>query len=575
MRLGSVPVPVSGWGALAGRAECRSRCLVGRREEAAEWPFRPDQPHAGTRSGDPPVPVLVATQALCRILLEEVAMGTRESRWRRRLACGLVVSLGVLAVLAAQEPKPAAAGFSAQTVADVTRLQSAALESDYAFAQVAHLCDNIGPRLSGSAQYMQAAQYVADQLTRDGLEVRLEKVRVPHWVRGAETAELVSFPGMAPGTLQRLAVTALGGSVATPAEGITAPAVFVHDFDELAALGRDKVAGKVVVFGEKFDRRLAAVGFGLDAYGNAAAYRHAGASAAARLGAVASLVRSAGGAEFRLPHTGGLGYDAGVPKIPGGALAAEDADLIGRLAAQGEVRIHLTLTPRHEPDADAVNVVADVKGTQHPEEVVIVSGHLDSWDLGTGAIDDASGVGVAMAVGHLVRQLGLRPARTIRVVAWANEENGVRGGIAYEAAHREEVRRHVGAIEVDLGADHPVGVFFDAAPSAQALLEPIAKVLDAQGASLLRPAEETGTDLIPLSVAAVPTFAPIQDARTYFDYHHTAADTLDKIRPAALRENVALAAVLAYALANMDGRLAGVAKPMPAWLKAEMENWKR
>jgi carboxypeptidase Q len=470
------------------------------------------------------------------------------------------------AVVAAQAPGPRPT-VPAKAIAEMTRLQAAALESDYAYRQVAYLCDNVGPRLSGSAQYMQAARYVAEQLRREGLEVRLEPVKVPHWVRGVETAELTTFPGMAAGTVQRLAVTALGGSVATPPDGLTAAVVVARDFDELAALGRAKVAGKIVVFQEKFDRRLAAVGFGLDAYGNAVVYRGAGASAAARLGAVASLVRSAGGAEFRLPHTGAMGYDADVPKIPSGALAAEDADLMARLAAQGEVRLHLVMTPRLEPDADAVNVVADLKGSEHPEQVVIVSGHLDSWDLGTGAIDDASGVGAAMAVAHLAVQLGLRPSRTIRVVAWANEENGVRGGIGYAAAHKTELANHVGAIEVDLGADHPVGIQYDAAKGAEDLLAPIVKVLSAQGAVLLRAADETGTDVIPISVAGVPTFSPIQDARTYFDYHHTAADTLDKIRPQELRENAALAAVLAWGLANMDGRLTGVPKPLPAWLK--------
>lgn len=481
----------------------------------------------------------------------------------------------LLPPLLAQESKPPATGFSAPTVAEMTRLQASALESDYAYEQVAYLCDNIGPRSSGSAQYMRAAQYVADQLRRDGLDVRLERVKVPHWIRGVETAELVRFPGMAPGTTQRLAVTALGGSVATPPEGLIAPVVVVRDFDELAALGRDKVTGRVVVFDERFDRRLAAAGFGLEAYGNAAAYRHAGASAAARLGAVASLVRSAGGAEFRLPHTGAMSYETGVPKVPAGALAAEDADLVARLAKQGEVQVRLVLTPRQEPDTEAVNVVADVKGSEHPEQVVVVSGHLDSWDLGTGAIDDAAGIGVAMAVGHLVTQLGLRPLRTIRVIAWANEENGVRGGIGYAAAHRDEIPNHVAAIEVDLGAGHPVGIIVDAAPSSADRLEPIAKVLEAQGAGLLRAAEDTGTDVIPLSVAGVPTFAPIQDARTYFDYHHSAADTLDKVRPEELRENVALAAVLAYGLANMNARLPGVPKPMPAWLQAELEKSKK
>jgi carboxypeptidase Q len=487
---------------------------------------------------------------------------------RRLLAVAALLSLSVLlAVLPAQVPAPATAPFSAQTLADLARVQAAALEDGYAWEQVAHLCDNIGPRLSGSAQFMQAAQWVADQLQRDGFDARLEKVMVPHWVRGTETAELVAFPGMAPGTTQRLAVTALGGSVATPAAGLSAPVVVARDFDDLAALGRNWVSGRIVVFDETFDRRLAAAGYGLDAYGQAAAYRHAGASAAARLGAVASLIRSAGGAEFRLPHTGGLGYEPGAPKIPGGALAAEDADLVARLAKQGEVRMHLVMTPRDEPDVEAANVVADFRGAEHPEEIVIVSGHLDSWDLGTGAIDDAAGLGTAMAAAHVIKRLGLRPARTIRVVAWANEENGVRGGLGYAAAHQNELPNHVAAIEVDLGAGHPVGISYDAKSSVEDMLRPVMKVLASQGASLLRVADETGTDTIPISVRGVPTFAPIQDARTYFDYHHTAADTLDKIRPEELRENVALAAVLTYALATMNGRPQGVTKPLPDWLK--------
>jgi|WetSurMetagenome_2_1015567.scaffolds.fasta_scaffold31697_4 carboxypeptidase Q len=492
-----------------------------------------------------------------------------------RLTSCALACLFLGASVAGQAPTPAPASISAQHVADLARLQQAALASDYAWQQVATLCDNIGPRLSGSAQYMQAARYVAARLREDGLTVRLEKVMVPHWVRGAERAELVAFPGMAEGTVQRLVVTALGGSVATPDAGITAPVVVARSFDELERLGREKVAGRVVVFDEKFDRRLAASGFGLEAYGAAAEYRHTGASAASKLGAVASLVRSAGGAEFRLAHTGGMDYEPGVAKIPSGALAAEDADLVARLASQGEVRIHLVMTPHTEADAEAVNVVADLPGSEHPEQVVIVSGHLDSWDLGTGALDDASGVAVAMAVGHLVRQLGLKPSRTLRVVAWANEENGVRGGIGYAAAHARELANHVGAIEIDLGAGHPVGLMYDAVPATAQWLGPVMKLLETQGATLLHPEEETGTDLIPLSVAGVPTFAPIQDSRTYFDYHHTAADTLDKVRPEELRENVALAAVLAWGLANAADRPKGTPKPMPAWLQAEIDSARR
>lgn len=483
----------------------------------------------------------------------------------------LLLGMGLIGPLPVLGDEPTPDPLSPQTIAEMTRLQAAALDSDYAYRQVAHLCDNIGPRMSGSPQFTKAAEYVAGQLRAEGLEVRLEKVMVPHWVRGIETAGLVEFPGMAEGTTQRLAVTALGGSAPTPDEGITAEVVVAHDFDELDALGREGVSGKIVVFVEKFDKRQAAMGFGLEAYGRAGAYRRSGASAAARLGAVASLVRSAGGAEYRLPHTGAMRYDDDVPRIPAGALAAEDADLVERLAGQGTLRMHLVMTPRELPDVEAANVVADLRGSEHPEQVVVVSGHLDSWDLGTGAIDDAAGVGAAMAVAHLVRQLGLEPRRTIRVVAWANEELGLRGGLTYARDHRAEAADHVGAIEIDLGAGHPVGIFYDAAPETEMLLEPVSKVLSRQGAGLLRAAEETGADLIPLGVLGVPTFAPIQDERTYFDYHHTAADTLDKVGPDELRENAAVAAVLAWALANADVVPPHSPKPIPEWLRMRIE----
>src|SRR5713101_5453884 len=237
-----------------------------------------------------------------------------------------------------------------------------------------------------------ADEYVADELRKLGLEVRLEEVRVRRWIRGVETAELVEYPRQAPGTTQKIVLTALGGNTPTPAEGLTAEVVVVNSFDQLIALGRQRVAGKIVLFNVAFDRQKAANGFAGEAYGEAVVYRSRGAKAAADLGAVASLVRSVGGADYRLPHTGGS-TPAG---IPAGAITSEDADLIAHLAAQGKVRLHLTLTAQTGPDVLSYNVVADLKGTEHPEQVVIVSGHLDSWDLGTGAIDDAAGVAVAM-----------------------------------------------------------------------------------------------------------------------------------------------------------------------------------
>lgn len=445
--------------------------------------------------------------------------------------------------------------YSPQFVAEIKRVQQAALESDYAYRQLAHLSNNIGPRLSGSPQAQTAVEYVAAELRKLGLDVQLEKVMVPHWVRGEETGALTEYPGMSPNTTQKIVLTALGGSVATPSEGLTAEVVVVNNFDELTALGRDRVAGKIVLFNAKFDQQLADNGFAGPAYGQSVIYRGIGASAAARLGAVAALNRSAGGADYRLPHTGALRYADDAPKIPAAAVTAEDAETMAQLAREGKVRMHLVLTPQTLPDAVSYNVIADLKGSEHPEQIVISSGHLDSWDLGRGAIDDGAGVVIAMQTAQLLKQLHLRPKRTIRIIAWMNEENGTRGARAYADDHKADFANHFAAIESDLGAGHPLGFFAQGQPELLTLLQPLSTILQSQGAGVTRLVEETGSDVAPLGEAGVPTFAPIQDARTYFNYHHTAADTLDKVNPRELQENCALVAALAYTLANMPQSL--------------------
>src|SRR5256884_5532532 len=313
-------------------------------------------------------------------------------------------------------PSPTPVVFSPQTLADLKRLEEAALNSDYAYKQVAHLANNIGPRLSGSAQAAKSVQYIASELKAIGCEVQLEKVMVPHWVRGEETAALVQFPGQAENTTQKIVLCALGASVATSPEGLTSEVVAVKNFDELKSLGRYKVGGKIVLFNYPFDKQMAAEGHAGEAYGEAVVYRSDGPSAAARLGAVACLIRSVGGADYRLPHTGMTKYANDAPKIPAGAVTAEDADLIADLARQGPVKMKLILTPQQLPDVESYNVIADIKGSAHPEQMIIVSGHLDSWDLGTGAIDDGAGVAVSMEVANLIQKLRLKPKRTIRVI---------------------------------------------------------------------------------------------------------------------------------------------------------------
>ena len=442
--------------------------------------------------------------------------------------------------------------FPPQLLDQLNAIKNAALSDDYAYRELAHLTQNIGPRLTGSPQANAAAEYVANQLRQLGLEVKLEEVRVPHWVRGVETAELGEYPGQVEGTRQKIVLTALGGSAATPAEGINAEVVVVRNFEELQGLGREHVAGKIVLYNEIYDKEKAAAGLSFVAYGEAVRYRTAGAKAAAELGAVASLIRSVGSADFRLPHTG-FSYPAG---IPAGAVTAEDADLIAQLAAQGKVRMHLTLTPQKLPDTSSYNVVADLKGNEHPEEIVVVSGHLDSWDLGTGAIDDGAGVAISMEAAEILQKLHLRPRRTLRVVAWMDEESGGAGSQSYGRTHISEFPNHIACLESDSGAGHPLGFEIKMLPSAAELLRPVTSVLQSIGATALQPSTyPPGADIAILSEGGVPALGLLPDGRTYFDFHHSAADTLDKINPRELRENAAAMAVMGYAISSIKDPL--------------------
>jgi len=484
----------------------------------------------------------------------------------KSFVCLNLLFLSLLTTAHAQQPKPPANPFGSlpqatpaqqenfppHLIEELNSIKAAALTDDYAYHQVAHITENIGPRPSGSLQAKAAVDYVAAELRRLGLDVQLEEVKVPHWVRGVETAELTEYSGQAAGTAQKIVLTALGGSTSTPVEGLSADVVVVNNFDELKLLGHDKVAGKIVFFNEPFDKQKAAAGMAFMSYGEAVLYRAAGPKAAADLGAAAALVRSVGSADFRLPHTG-FSVPAG---IPAGAVTAEDADLIAHLGAQGNVRMHLTLTPQKLPDATGYNVIADLKGNEHPEQVVVVSGHIDSWDLGTGAIDDGAGVAIAMEAAELLQKLHLHPKRTLRVIAWMDEESGGAGSAAYTKDHSADFPSHVAAIESDAGAAHPLG--FDGKMSAHAaeILRPALNVLQSIGANVLR--ESTyppGADIAAISDSGVPALGILEDGRTYFHFHHTAADTLDKIAPSELRENAAAMAVMGYALTNMKNPL--------------------
>jgi len=477
---------------------------------------------------------------------------------KRNVNCLLILAIAISSPAAAQQPntpfdydrpqEPAAASLPSALVKELTAIRESGLTDDYAYRQVAHLTENIGPRPVGSPQAQAAVEYVAGEMRKLGLEVLLEPVQARHWIRGAETAELVEYPGQAPGATQKIVLTALGGNHPTPPQGITADVVVADSFADLDRLGRENVAGKIVLFNVPFDKQKAAGGYAGEAYDEAVVYRAQGAKLAAAMGAAGSLVRSVGGAAYRLPHTGG----SRAADIPAGAVTSEDASLIAHLAAQGKVRMHLVLTSQTAEEVSTFNVVGDLKGSEHPEQVVIVSGHLDSWDLGTGALDDAAGVAVAMETAQLIQQLHLHPRRTLRVIAWMDEENLGRGHADYAKAHASEIRNHVAALESDLGASHPMGFRAKITPEAASRLRPVQDILQPFGANLMvLSSDSPEADIEPLAKQGVPAFGLLQDGRTYFNYHHTAADTLDKIVPQELRENAAALAVMGYALAMM------------------------
>jgi carboxypeptidase Q len=445
---------------------------------------------------------------------------------------------------------PGTGVWTSEQITTMNHIRDAAMNDPYAYDQLAYLTENIGPRPSGSPQAEAAVQRVAAELRALGATVSLEKTVVSHWVRGEEAAALVAWPGMTPGTTQKIVLTALGGSVATDSGGLEAPVIVVNSFAEFNRLPEGIVKGKIVLFNRPFDKELASAGKGLDAYAQSGVYRFIGPSVAASHGAVAVLVRSVGSGDYRLPHTGATFFGEGEKKVPAAAVTAEDADLMAHLARQGTITLRMALTPKTLPPAPSYNVVADWKGTEHPEQIVLVSGHLDSWDLGTGAIDDGAGIVTSMQTIHLLQSLNIHPKRTIRFVAWMDEEFGSPGAATYLRDHDAEIAKYAAVIESDMGADHPYGLTFKGSPKLAQYLAPVSVILDPIGASLVSSGGEIGEDVAGMIAQGVPGFTPSEDMRFYFNYHHTAADTLDKIDRRHLAENAAVVAVTAYAIAD-------------------------
>jgi carboxypeptidase Q len=381
-------------------------------------------------------------------------------------------------------------------------------------------------------------------MREEGLAVTLQPVRVPHWVRGEESLEVISpLP-------RRLPMLGLGGSVATPEAGIVAPVVVVRDWSELEALSREQVEGRIVVYAVDWE-----------GYGQTVRYRGNGASRAAEKGAVAVLVRSATNRSLATPHTGGLRYAAEVAPIPAAAITVEDALWFRRMAERAqEVTVRLTMAAQTLPDAESANVIAEIRGRERPDEVVVIGGHFDSWDVGQGAHDDGAACVAAWQAVRLLSKLGLRPRRTLRAVLWTAEENGLAGANAYRAALGADATSHVAAIEMDGGVERPVGFGYgghsDAPPSERALglLRQIGALLDGLEAGEIA-ADGGGADIGPLMRDGVPGMELRTVGEHYFDWHHTDADTLDKVDPVNLRKAIALFAVMGYVLADMEPTL--------------------
>ena len=456
------------------------------------------------------------------------------------------LSLLSLAAALLLAPLPLAAQESGDTTslearygAVAARLVDAALADSSAWQRLAELTDRFGNRLSGSESLERAIDWMLDRMRSDGLErVHSQPAMVPHWVRGDESLDLVEP------RRTRLPMLGLGGSVGTPEGGITAPVLVVSDYDELASHAAE-ARGKIVLFDTPYVN-----------YGVTVQYRSNGAIAAAKAGAVAALLRSVSPFEMRQPHTGVTHYDTTAKPIPFAAISIEDAAMLHRMQRRGQpVQVTLRMEAHLLPDAPSRNAVAEITGSLYPEEVVVMGGHSDSWDVGTGAMDDGGGVIVAWEALRLMKRLGLRPRRTVRAVAWVNEESGDdRGGLAYRDAYAAQLAGHVLAIESDGGVFRPSGFGFTGSDSAFAIVRRVGRLLSRIGADTISRGGG-GSDIGPIMERGVPGMGLNTDGQRYFWYHHSDADTVDKLDPHEMAECVAAMAVMAYVVADLPDPL--------------------
>jgi carboxypeptidase Q len=424
------------------------------------------------------------------------------------------------------------------------KVREATLRSSVALDTVKSLVDEASPRLSGSPGNLAAIEWAKRAMEAAGLaKVHAEPVKVPHWERGEERGEIVAPYA------HKVAIAALGGSVGTAATGLEAEVIEVDSLDAVEKLDPASVKGKIVFFHTVMERAHDGAG-----YGKAVGVRGRGAIAAAKLGAAGVIIRSIGTDESRAPHTGAMRYDEKVPKIPAAALSVPDADMLHRIVAQGKpVRFKMTLGAKSFPDADGANVIGDVPGSGAPDEVVLLGAHLDSWDLGQGALDDGAGCAIVLEAGRQIARFEQHPRRTVRVVLFANEENGLAGAKAYAKAHEAEAGKHVLALESDFGAGRVYETRFLGGPAERARFLAVAALVKPLGVEVSEGDAEGGADLLPLQELGVPLMDLRQDGTLYFDYHHTANDTVEHIQKADIDQVAAAYAAAAYAAADAPG----------------------
>jgi carboxypeptidase Q len=457
-----------------------------------------------------------------------------------RLAFRTLFPLGICLIFAAPVSHAQAPAAWLTPYRDTAmRLTQAATADTFAWTRLAELTDTFGARLSGSDNLTRAIAWSVATMKKDGLDnVHTERVMVPHWVRGAESATIVDPPR------HSMPVLGLGGTVPTPHGGIEADGLVVHSFDELRGRSGD-ARGRIVLFDAPFTN-----------YTDTVAYRTGGARLASQFGAVAVLVRSIGPVGLRTPHTGSVTYASDASPIPAAAISVEDSARIGRLTAAGHrVRVSLSLDNRTEPEAESANVIAELRGREHPEEIVLLGGHLDSWDVGAGASDDGVGCIVTWEALRLMKTLGIRPRRTIRLVLFTNEENGLHGAAAYGDKYAASASNHVFALESDSGVFWPSVFGFSGSNAARTIAGDISTLLEPLGFGGLVPGGG-GADIGPIAQAGnVPTMAYIGEASKYFAIHHSAADTVERIAPEDVSRAAAAIAIVSYVVAEMPERL--------------------